>query len=164
MSSGIKTFYPDKNAVNLIVRPVYDQTTPVVNKDGNPFGLPSNLEEQRETWRALVPCYKNSKEINDELFKVTNLSDHKRSRLVGVPAYEHQLRYLDTARRISKRAAKCLALILITEKGEGSPGQGDLGYNWHLCTEVFGAAFSKQYREFIRRLGQRSNGYGDKWT
>lgn len=162
-STPNKVFRPKKNAAKLIVRPVYDQTHPIESKNGNPFGLPSNLDEQRESWRELVPLHKNSKDVNERLFKVGNISDHARSRFLG-PASTQHLANFDSVRRASVRSAQCLALILITEKGEGNEKQGELDYNWALCAEVFGAAFTKQYREFIRRVRSHPNGQHDRWT
>lgn len=164
MSSHPTLHVPLESALDLIVRPVYDQSTPIVNNNGNPFGLPSNLEEQRESWRALVPCHRNSKESNNELFKISKLSNHAYNQLAGVPAYETQFKILKQKRRISVRVAQCLALILITEKGEGNAGQGELDYNWALCREVFGVPFTRQYRDFIRLIRPQANGYHDMWT
>lgn len=159
---------PD-GAEDLIVRPVYDQTALISrNQRGFPFGLPSNLKEQIKAWRRLVPLWRSDNVLLEQLFKVSNLSDSMRRRLTLSPAYTTRLNHLDASREESIRAARCLALILITRKGYGDTGklkEGQLAYNWKLCQVVFGPDFTKVYRKFvIEDIRSRSNGHGDRWT
>lgn len=135
----MKVSYTKERALSRIVRPVYDQEEPIVcqGQSVNPFGLPSNLEEQREAWRKLVPFWKNDKAANELFFKLSNISDAALKKLRHLPV---NLKDFERRRDVTVLAAKCLALILITEKGKGdTPGlkQGELAYNWDLCHTVF---------------------------
>ncbi|EJT49315.1 hypothetical protein A1Q1_01517 [Trichosporon asahii var. asahii CBS 2479] len=156
--------FPRQGAADLIVRPVYDQNTPITGDKSNPFGLPSNLEEQREAWRTLVPCHNNPRDLNDEIFTVKKISDHAGKKARLAPPRSNRLQIHTSARFFSEMAAKCLALILIVQHGEGSAKQGELDYNWALCREVFGDPFTQYYRNFVDGLRPRINDRRDQWT
>lgn len=142
-----------------IPQPLYDITKSLPDAK-NPYGIPINLEEHRQAWKAVLPSLGTIKAIDR-----TSVSERTRRRAQKKGAEE--VADFDAHRDHAVKQYLIIARILLVVKGEGTYGyqlkEGDCGYNYALLKELDDDP-KRQRDKLIRRMaGEASSWKTDPW-